>query len=230
MRISDQNLQRYYWEPYAGKPHVRFCGGGASNGHLYSRGAQVKVQIGKVKTNWLPIVSMAGDTNIWIPIAVGEQVAVISPYGEMAQSFVIRSIHYNNFSAPENKKDISLKTKSDVKVECEGGFEGKFDHGFELETNETYIYVRDDGVKVKCKDTEFSVVDGCVSFNSGNGSGIFENDRVTLNAGNASITLSSDGIQLRCGGSTIDLSDSNISLNSSSISTMPPICKCQGGL
>jgi phage baseplate assembly protein V len=56
--------------------------------------AQVKVQIGKVKTNWLPIVSMAGDTNIWVPITVGEQVAVVSPYGEMAQSFVIRSIHY----------------------------------------------------------------------------------------------------------------------------------------
>jgi hypothetical protein len=193
-------------------------------------GANVKVQIGKVKTNWLSIISMAGDTNIWIPITVGEQVAVISPYGEMAQSFVLRSIHYNKYAAPENKNDIFIKTKADVKVECEGRFEGKFDHGFELETKDTYIYVRDDGVKVKCRDTEFSVADGRVSFNSGNGSGIFENDRITLNAGGASITLSSDGIQLSCGGSTIDLSDSNISLNSGSISTMPPVCKCEGGL
>jgi hypothetical protein len=35
---------------------------------------------------------------------------------------------------------------------------------------------------------------------------------------------------LSCGSSTIDLSDSNISLNSGSISTMPPVCKCAGGL
>jgi hypothetical protein len=58
-----------------------------------ANGAQVKVQIGKVKTNWLPIVSTAGDTNCWIPNTAGEQVAVISPYGKIAQSFVIRSIH-----------------------------------------------------------------------------------------------------------------------------------------
>jgi phage baseplate assembly protein gpV len=193
-------------------------------------GTQVKVQIGKVKTNWLPIVSMAGDTSVWIPISVGEQVAVISPYGEMAQSFVIRSIHYNKYAAPENKNDIFIKSKADVKVECEGGFEGKFNSGFELETKDTYIYVREDSVKVKCGNAEFSVADGRVSFNSGNGSGIFENDRVTLNAGGASITLSSDGIQLSCGGSTIALSDSNISLNSSNISSTPPICKCLGGL
>ncbi|MDR0555600.1 MAG: hypothetical protein LBG20_01140 [Holosporaceae bacterium] len=90
--------------------------------------------------------------------------------------------------------------------------------------------MRADGVKVKCRDTEFSVADGRVSFNSGNSSGIFENDRVTLNAGGASITLSSDGIQLSCGGSTIDLLDSSISLNSGSISTMPPVRKWEGGL
>jgi phage baseplate assembly protein gpV len=160
-------------------------------------GAQVKVQIGKVKTNWLPIVSMVGDTNIWIPITVGEQVAVISPYGEMAQSFVIRSLHYNKYAAPENKGAISLKTKTDVKAESEGKLEALFKNGFELKSGDTYIYVYENSAKVKHKNTEISV---------------------------------SDGIQLSCGGSTIDLSDSNISLNSSSISTVPPVCKCAGGL
>jgi phage baseplate assembly protein V len=177
-------------------------------------GVQVKVQIGKVKTNWLPIVSTAGDTGIWIPISVGEQVAVISPYGEMAQSFVIRSIHYNSFKAPENKNEISLKTKSDVKVESEGKLEALFKNSFELKANSTYIYVHDDNLKMKTGNAEISVADG----------------QIILNAGGASITLSSSGIQLNCGSSSIDLSDSNISLNSSSISTMPPICKCLGGL
>ncbi|MDR0555601.1 MAG: phage baseplate assembly protein V [Holosporaceae bacterium] len=89
-------------------------------------GAQVKVQIGKLKTNWLQIISTAGDTGVWIPITVGEQVAVISPYGEMAQSFVIRSIHYNKYAAPENKDIISMQTKGDVKAESEGKLEALF--------------------------------------------------------------------------------------------------------
>jgi phage baseplate assembly protein V len=193
-------------------------------------GAQVKVQIGKVKTNWLPIISMAGDTSVWIPITVDEQVAVISPYGEMAQSFVIRSIHYNNFLAPENKNEVTLKTKSDVKAESEGKLEALFKNGFELKANGTYIYVYDNSVKVKSGNAEITVVDGKISCNSGGSSIISEHDRITLTGGGASITLSSSGIQLSCGASSIDLSNSNISLNSSSISTMPPLCKCLGGL
>jgi phage baseplate assembly protein V len=193
-------------------------------------GAQVKVQIGKVKTNWLPIVSTAGDTNVWIPITVGEQVAVISPYGEMAQSFVIRSIHYNKYAAPEKKDIISMQTKSDVKAKSDGKLEALFKEGFELKANDTYIYVHGDNVKAKSGNAEITVADGRISCNSGGSSIISENDQITLNAGGASITLSSSGIQLSCGSSTIDLSDSNISLNSGSISTMPPVCKCTGGL
>jgi phage baseplate assembly protein V len=193
-------------------------------------GAQVKVQIGKVKTNWLPIVSMAGDTNVWLPITVGEQVAVISPYGEMAQSFVIRSIHYDKYAAPEKKDIISLKTKSDVKAESEGKLEALFKNGFELKANDTHIYVYENNVKAKSGNAEITVANGQISCKSGGSSIISENDRITLTAGGASITLSSSGIQLSCGGSTIDLSDSNISLNSGSISTMPPLCKCLGGL
>jgi phage baseplate assembly protein V len=193
-------------------------------------GAQVKVQIGKVKTNWLPIVSMASDTNIWIPITVGEQVAVILPYGEMAQSFVIRSIHYNKYTAPEKKDIISMQTKADVKVESDGKLEALFKNGFELKSGDTYIYVYENNMKAKSGNAEITVADSRISCNSGNSSIICENDRITLTAGGANIILSSDGIQLSCGGSTIDLSDSSISLNSGSISTMPPICKCQGGL
>jgi phage baseplate assembly protein V len=193
-------------------------------------GAQVKVQIGKVKTNWLPIVSMAGDTSVWIPITVGEQVAVISPYGEMAQSFVIRSIHYNKYAAPEKKDIISMETKSDMKAESEGKLEALFKNGFELKSGDTYIYVQGDNVKVESGNAEITVADGKISCNSGGTSIISEDNKITLTAGGASITLSSSGIQLNCGSSSIDLSDSNISLNSGSISTMPPVCKCLGGL
>ncbi|GHT93684.1 hypothetical protein FACS1894122_09280 [Alphaproteobacteria bacterium] len=81
--------------------------------------AQVKVEIGKVKTNWLPIVSTAGDTSCWIPISVGEQVVVLSPFGELSQSVVLRSIHYNTYDAPENENDISFNAKADIKANGE---------------------------------------------------------------------------------------------------------------
>jgi phage baseplate assembly protein V len=193
-------------------------------------GAQVKVQIGKVKTNWLSIVSMAGDTNVWIPITVGESVAVFSPYGEMAQSFVIRSIHYNKYAAPEKKDIISMQTKSDVKAESEGKLEALFKNGFELKVNDTYIYVYENNAKAKSGNAEITVADGQISCKSGGSSIISEDNQITLSVGDASITLSSSGIQLNCGSSSIDLSDSNISLNSSNISSTPPICKCTGGL
>jgi phage baseplate assembly protein gpV len=173
---------------------------------------------------------MAGDTNIWIPITVGEQVAIISPYGEMAQSFVIRSIHYNKYPIPEKKDIVSMQTKGDVKTEGDGKLEALFKEGFELKANDTYIYVQDNNVKAKSGNAEITVADGRISCNSGSSSIISENDQITLNAGGASITLSSSGIQLSCGSSSIDLSDSNISLNSSNISSIPPICKCSGGL
>jgi phage baseplate assembly protein V len=193
-------------------------------------GAQVKVQIGKVKTNWLPIISMAGDTSIWIPIAVGEQVAVISPCGEMAQSFVIRSIHYNKYAAPEKKDIIYMQSKSDVKADSDGKLEALFKEGFELKSGDTYIYVQGSNVKVKSGNAEITVADGKISCNSGGSSIISEDNKITLTAGGASITLSSSGIQLSCGASTIDISNGNILLNSGSITTVPPVCKCLGGL
>jgi len=53
----------------------------------------VKVQIGRVTTGWLPIISCAGENLIWLPVSKGEQVAVFAPYGEFTQGFVLRSIH-----------------------------------------------------------------------------------------------------------------------------------------
>ncbi|GHU19839.1 hypothetical protein FACS189472_10210 [Alphaproteobacteria bacterium] len=176
-------------------------------------GAQVKVEIGKVKTNWLPIVSTAGDTSCWIPISVGEQVVVLSPFGEISQSVVLRSIHYNTYNAPENKNDILFNAKTDVKANGEKKLEASFENGIELKTNDTYIYVHDGNVLLK----------------SGNASITIDNNQIEISSGNSGITLSSSGIQLSCGASSIDMSNSNISLASTSLSSTPPFCKCMGG-
>jgi phage baseplate assembly protein V len=177
-------------------------------------GAQVKVEIGKVKTNWLPIVSTAGDTNCWIPISVGEQVVVLSPFGEISQSVVLRSIHYNMHDAPENKNDILFNAKTDMKANGEKKFEASFENGIELKTKDTYIYVHDGNVMLK----------------SGNASIAVDNNQIKISSENSSITLSSSGIQLSCGASSIDMSDSSISLTSTALSATPNFCKCMGGV
>jgi phage baseplate assembly protein gpV len=200
-------------------------------------GAQVKVRIGEVITGWLQIISMAGDTSVWIPITVGEQVAVFSPYGEMAQSFVIRSIHYNKYAAPESEDadSVLFKTKTDVDVSGESFAYVDFKDGITFTSGESSL----DGSRLSVSGGEISashgensicINDDLVSCRSGVNAMMVSDDRIELRAGNASITLSSDGIQLKCGGSTIDLSDSGISLNSSNISTTPPVCKCEGGV
>jgi hypothetical protein len=140
---------------------------------------------------------------------------VISPYGEMAQSVVVRSIHYDTFASPENKTDVCVNSKANVKANGDGTLEAEFKEGFKLKISET-IYIE--------------ISDSQVSLNSGSNSIICGNDQIILNAGGANIALSSNGIQLNCGASSIDISGSNISLNSTNISTMPPICKCAGGV
>lgn len=176
--------------------------------------AQVKVSIGKVTTNWLPIFSTAGNTNCWIPISVGEQVMVISPYGEISQAVVLRSIHYNNFVSPEDKNAVSFDSKADVKANSERKLEAIFK----------------EGISFKVGDLSLKIADGEINLSSGNTSIAAENDQITINSGSTNITLSASGIQLSCGSSSIDVDSGSISLNSGSITTMPPLCVCSGGL
>lgn len=102
--------------------------------------AQVRVKIDRVITGWLPIVGQAGDTSIWIPLTKGEQVVVFSPYGESAQAFVLRSINYDAFKAPDEDKKVNLTTESDIKIRGTGRCRIKFDNHLEVESEGTDIY------------------------------------------------------------------------------------------
>lgn len=177
-------------------------------------GAQVKVQIGRVTTGWLPIISTAGETTSWIPISKGEQVVVFSPYGESAQAFVLRSIHYNNFSAPDDKNSVSFKTKSDIKVDSDQKISANTKNGFEFSSG----------------NADFKIADGTIEISSGDAHINMSSDSISISTGNANIEISLSGIRLNCGSSSIDVSSGNISLTSGSIITNPPICKCAGGL
>ena len=177
-------------------------------------GAQVKVQIGRVTTGWLPIVSTAGETTSWTPISKGEQVVVFSPFGEFAQAFVLRSIHYNNYKAPNDKNSVSLKTKSDIKVDGDQKFSASTKNGFEFSTG----------------NANLKISDGIIELSSANAHINMSSDSIVLSTGDAKLQISSSGIQLTCGSSSIDIESGNISLSSGSITTNPPICTCIGGL
>ena len=176
-------------------------------------GAQVKVHIGRVTTGWLPIISTAGETTSWTPISKDEQVAVFSPFGESAQAFVLRSIHYNDYKAPEDKKSVSLKTKSDIKVDSDQKFSANTKNGFDFSSG----------------NTNFKIADGKIEISSGDAHINMFSSSISLSTGDAQIRISSSGIQLSCDSSSIDVSGGNISLSSGSITTNPPLCKCAGG-
>lgn len=69
---------------------------------------RVKVQFGDVKTPWLPWqTARAGSVKNWSPPAVGEQVCVVSPMGELGAGFVMSgSINYDEQAAPDNRENV----------------------------------------------------------------------------------------------------------------------------
>lgn len=52
-----------------------------------------RVKIGERETDWLPCMSLVNSFfKVYSPLRVGEQVAVISPFGEASSGFIVRSI------------------------------------------------------------------------------------------------------------------------------------------
>lgn len=80
--------------------------------------ARVRIQIGKILTDWLPwVTSRAGQDRNWSAPSVGEQVVLLSPSGEMAQGVVIPAIYQNKHPAPSDKEtDATLVFQDGSKV------------------------------------------------------------------------------------------------------------------
>lgn len=141
------------------------------------------------------------------------------PYGESAQAFVLRSINYDAFKAPDEDKKVNLTTESDIRVRGTGRCRVKFDNQLEIESESTDIY--------SAGEIEISAL-GAIKLESTNASIKLDRNSVELMAGGTSINLSENGIQLSVGGSSINMSENNISLDSGNITTNPPVCKCGG--
>ena len=70
--------------------------------------ARVKVEFNGVKTPWLPwSTGRAGTVKDWSPPAVGEQVCIVSPMGEMGSGFVMPGgINSDAKAAPDDRENV----------------------------------------------------------------------------------------------------------------------------
>lgn len=149
-------------------------------------GANVKVKIGKVITGWLPIISTAGETVIWNPISKDEQVAVFFPYGETAQGFVLRSIHYNNYKNPGNVNNLSLTTNKNVKLNGSEKYESSFSKGFKFVCDKCAISLDDHGITLKVGNSTISLDENSISLS--NGSSSIDISKLNISLSSGSIT------------------------------------------
>lgn len=73
---------------------------------------RVKVVFDGVTTPWLPWqTARAGAVKNWSPPAVGEQVCIVSPMGELGSGFVMAgAINYDDKAAPDDREDVEKIT------------------------------------------------------------------------------------------------------------------------
>jgi phage baseplate assembly protein gpV len=73
---------------------------------------RVKVAFNGVTSPWMPWqTARAGAVKTWSPPAVGEQVCIISPFGELGSGFVMGgAINYDDQAAPDNRENVEKIT------------------------------------------------------------------------------------------------------------------------
>lgn len=81
---------------------------------LDAANARVQVRVGGLSTDWLPwITARAGATRTWSAPRTGEQVLVLSPYGDPAQGVVLPAIYQDDYPAPAASQDVEHVTFPD---------------------------------------------------------------------------------------------------------------------
>jgi phage baseplate assembly protein V len=80
--------------------------------------ARVKIKSGNITTAWLPWAAgrASGAKRRWDPPEVGEQVAVISPGGDLAQGLVLPGVYQSSAAAPSDSADKDSTVYSDGTV------------------------------------------------------------------------------------------------------------------
>lgn len=79
--------------------------------------ARVRVSMAGLTTAWLPwVVHRAGGNRTWSAPEIGEQVVVLSPYGDPAQGIVMPALYQDDHPAPAASVDIERTEYADGTV------------------------------------------------------------------------------------------------------------------
>lgn len=118
--------------------------------------ARVRVKVGEFLTDWLPwITGRAREDRSWFPPSIDEQVVVLSPIGELSLGVVLAGIYQQNYSAPENKKEVSsiiFKDGTKLLYNKENKhLEVSVDDKISLKVGESKIEMTRNGIKIKGK-------------------------------------------------------------------------------
>ncbi len=78
---------------------------------------KVRVQMGELTSAWLPFLTQrAGDDTHWWPIALEEQVVVLSPSGDLSQGIVIGALFQHQFPPSSMSENVVRTEYSDGAV------------------------------------------------------------------------------------------------------------------
>ncbi|MFQ1711903.1 phage baseplate assembly protein V [Aeromonas veronii] len=68
---------------------------------------RVKVAVSGFESDWLPFgAKRAGSTKTWSPLSVGEQVLILSPYGDLGQAVIVCSLYSESNPAPSSGGNV----------------------------------------------------------------------------------------------------------------------------
>lgn len=75
---------------------------------------RVKVAVSGFESDWLPFgAERAGHTKTWSPLSVGEQVLILSPYGDLGQAIIVCSLYSSANPAPASSGSLDKETYHD---------------------------------------------------------------------------------------------------------------------
>lgn len=75
---------------------------------------RVKVAVSGFESDWLPFgAKRAGNTKTWSPLSIGEQVLILSPYGDLGQAIIVCSLYSATNPAPASSASLEKDTFPD---------------------------------------------------------------------------------------------------------------------
>ncbi|BDA14031.1 baseplate assembly protein [Aeromonas caviae] len=75
---------------------------------------RVKVAVSGFESDWLPFgAKRACSTKTWSPPSIGEQVVILSPYGDLGQAIIVCSLYSSANPAPASSGSLEKETYPD---------------------------------------------------------------------------------------------------------------------